>query len=116
MYQVYTGTNGSVAEGVQQPYEISTITGIEAISVDITISTFPNPITDHLILQIEDTDGLKTQTMSYQIFDNSSKLLWNEKITSSQTRISMSNLVPAVYFVKVMEGNKDLKTFKIIKN
>ena len=29
VYQTNTGTNGSVAEGVQQPYEISIVTAIE---------------------------------------------------------------------------------------
>jgi hypothetical protein len=28
----------------------------------------------------------------------------------------MGNLVPANYFVKVIQGNKEVKTFKIIKN
>jgi hypothetical protein len=28
-YQTHTGTNGSVVEGVQQPYEISVLTAIE---------------------------------------------------------------------------------------
>lgn len=44
------------------------------------------------------------------------KLLQSEKITGKQTSIVMSNLVPATYFVKVTEGNKEVKTFKIIKN
>ena len=29
VYTINTGTNGSVAEGVQQPYEISVVVGIE---------------------------------------------------------------------------------------
>ncbi|MGI6479933.1 MAG: T9SS type A sorting domain-containing protein [Salinivirgaceae bacterium] len=44
------------------------------------------------------------------------KLLLNEKITGNQTSIVMSNLVPATYFVKVIQGSKEVKTFKIIKN
>jgi len=28
----------------------------------------------------------------------------------------MSNLVPATYFVKVIQENKEVKTFKVIKN
>ena len=44
------------------------------------------------------------------------KLLQNEKITGNQTSIAMGNLVPANYFVKVIQGNKEVKTFKIIKN
>ena len=43
------------------------------------------------------------------------KLLQSEKITGNQTSIVMSNLVPATYFVKVIQGNKEVKTFKIIK-
>jgi hypothetical protein len=30
--------------------------------------------------------------------------------------IATSNLAPANYFVKVMQGNKEVKTFKITKN
>jgi hypothetical protein len=44
------------------------------------------------------------------------KLLQNEKITGNQTIIVMSNLVPANYLVKVSQGNKEVKTFKVIKN
>ncbi|MCK9613650.1 MAG: T9SS type A sorting domain-containing protein [Bacteroidales bacterium] len=44
------------------------------------------------------------------------KLVQNEKITGIQTNIVMRNLVPATYFVKVVQGNKEVKSFKIIKN
>ena len=59
------------------------------------------------------------------------KLLQSEKITGNPISIVMSNLVPATYFVKVIQGNKEVhhvksnevgakqfnvvKTFKIIK-
>jgi len=44
------------------------------------------------------------------------KLLESKKIEGNQTSIVMSNLEPSAYFVKVTEGNKEVKTFKIIKN
>ena len=34
----------------------------------------------------------------------------------NQTSIVMRNLLPANYFIKVLQGNKEIKTFKIIKN
>ena len=43
------------------------------------------------------------------------KLLQNEKITGNETSIVMNNLVPATYFVKVIQSKKEVKTFKIIK-
>jgi len=36
-------------------------------------------------------------------------------LVSDQTEINFSLLTPSIYFLKVIEGNKELKTFKIIK-
>jgi hypothetical protein len=118
-YQTYTGSNGSVAEGVQQPYEISLVTAIEeALGINLSVAAYPNPTADYLTLSIE--DNVKTShdlsLMSYQLYDMQGKLLQSEKITDNQTSIIMSNLMPAIYFVKIIQGNKEVKTFKIIKN
>jgi opacity protein-like surface antigen len=116
VYTTNTGTNGSVAQGVQQPYEISVVTGIEeAKGINLSVSAYPNPTTDKLTLSIDASTELSKQSMSYQLFDMNGKLLQNGKITGNQTSIVMGNLVPATYFVKVIQGNKELKTFKIIK-
>jgi hypothetical protein len=115
---VYTtntsASNGSVAQGVQQPFEISVITGLEETKgINLTVSAYPNPTTDNLTLSLTDIYASK---LSYQLYDMQGKLLQSEKITGNQTSIIMSNLVPANYFVKVIQGNKEVKTFKIIKN
>ncbi len=118
-YHTYTGTNGSVAEGVQQPYEISVVTGLEeAENINLSVSAYPNPTTNYLTLKI----ATNVQTihelslLQYQLYDINGKLLRTEKITGSQTNIAMGNLVPATYFVKVIRENKEVKIFKIIKN
>ena len=114
VYTTNTGTNGSVAQGVQQPFEISIVTGIEeAKGINLSVSAYPNPTTDYLTLSIGEFD---ISNLSYQLYDMNGKLLQNEKITGNQTSIAMGNLVPANYFVKVIQGNKEVKTFKIIKN
>ncbi len=113
VYTSNTGTNGSVAQGVQQPYEISVITGIkEAKSTNLSVSAYPNPTTDYLTLSIEEFD---ISDLSYQLYDVNGKLLQSEKITGNQTNIAMTNLVPATYFIKVVKHNKQVKMFKIIK-
>lgn len=113
VYQTHTGTNGSVAEGVQQAYEISVVTAIEqAKNIDLSVMAYPNPATDYLTLSISE---FKLSGLSYQLFDMSGKLLLNEKITSSQTHIVMSQLVSASYLLVVKEENMRLKTFKIVK-
>ncbi len=113
VYTTNTGTSGSVAQGVQQPYEISVVTAIEeAEGINLTVSAYPNPTTDYLTLEVKD---FELSTFNFKLFDMSGKLLQNGKITGNQTSITMSNFVPATYFVKVVQGNKEVKTFKIIK-
>ena len=114
VYTTNTGTSGSVAQGVQQTYEISVVTGLEeAKGINLSVSAYPNPTTDYLTLEVKE---FELSNLHFQLYDLNGKLLQNEKITGNQTSIVMSNLVPATYFVKVVQGNKEIKTFKIIKN
>lgn len=114
VYTTHTGTSGSVAQGVQQPYEISVVTGIEeAKGINLSVTAYPNPTTDYLTLKVKD---FELSNLNFQLYDMNGKLLQSEKITGNQTSIVMINLVPATYFVKVIQGNKEVKTFKIIKN
>ena len=64
-------------------------------------------------MKIENNDN---ENIMYQLYDINGKLVENKKIKDNETSINMSNLVPATYFLKVMESNKELKIFKIIKN
>ncbi|MGB4413814.1 MAG: T9SS type A sorting domain-containing protein [Paludibacter sp.] len=113
-YQTHTGTTGSVAEGAQQPFEISVVTTIEeAKGINLWVSSYPNPTTDYLTLEVKD---FERSTFIFQLYDMDGKLLQSDKITRNQTSIIMDNLVPATYFIKVVQGNKEVKTFKIIKN
>ncbi|MEN8251349.1 MAG: T9SS type A sorting domain-containing protein [Bacteroidota bacterium] len=113
VYTTNTGTSGSVVQGVQQPYEISEVTGLEeANGINLMVSAYPNPTTDYLILRIDELD---VSNLSYQVHDINGKFLQNEKINSNQTRIALGNLVPSTYFIKVIQGSKEVKIFKIIK-
>jgi len=113
-YQHHTGTGGSIVQGVQQPYEISVVTAIEeARGIILTVTAYPNPTTDYLTLSIEEFD---ISNLSYQLYDKNGNLLQSGIISGNKTSIVMSNLVPASYFVKVNQGKKVVKTFKIIKN
>jgi len=60
---ITNGVNGSVAQGVQQPYEISVVTALEeANDISLEFSVYPNPFTDYLILKIE--GEVKTQCIA----------------------------------------------------
>jgi hypothetical protein len=113
VFTTNTGTNGSVAQGVQQPYEISGVTGIkDAKGITLQCSAYPNPATDFLTLKIE--GEVKTQYTA-SLYDNAGKLLDSKKIENIETIFSMKNIVSATYFLKVSQGEKEIKIFKIIK-
>ena len=59
---------------------------------------------------------LNFQSMYYQLYDNNGKLLMIKQIAENETRIVMKNLATAIYFLKVTQSNKEIITFKIIKN
>ena len=112
-YLTHDGTLGSVSEGVQQPYEILIMTGIEeARDINLRVRAYPNPATDYLILEVEEFD---ISNLSYQLYDVNGKLWQNEIISGNRTHIAIGKLVPASYFLKLIQGNKEVKAFKIIK-
>jgi hypothetical protein len=109
-----SGTNGSVSHGVQQPFEISIVTAIEeAKGISIEFSVYPNPATDIVRLKIMNYEG---ENLRYQLYDINGNILLINKVEGNETNISMQNFLPANYFLKVTHGNKEIKTFKIIKN
>jgi hypothetical protein len=109
-YTTSTGTNGGVAQGIQQPYEISTITNINETSINLELSVYPNPTTNYLTLKVEDNTNLK-----YQLFDMQGKLIESKTVTEKNSTILMEKLPTAAYFLKVVKNHLVVKTFKIIK-
>ena len=114
VYTANTGTNGSESQGVQQPYEISVVTGLEeSAGINLILSAFPNPTSNVLQLKIE---NYNKENMFYEIYDFNGKLLETKKIDSNITNIVMVNFVSSNYFLKIKNNNELVKTFKITKN
>lgn len=113
VYTTNTGSNGSVEQGVQQPYEISTITGINETSIQLELSVYPNPTTNFLKLKF---DSEKIENLSYQLYDLQGRVIENKKINDNSTTIKMEGLPKATYFLKVTNNQNIVKTFKVIKN
>ena len=114
---VYT-TNGAAtgveAQGVQQPYEIFVVLGLDHVSgINLSLAAYPNPTTDFLNLRVEYETN---PDLSYQLFDINGKLLDNRPIEGNETAIAMSHYVSGTYLLKVIKNNQVVKSFKIIKN
>ena len=113
VYTTNTGSNGSIAQGVQQPYEISITTGVNETSINLNLSVYPNPTTNFLNLKF---DSEKLENLSYQLYDLQGKVIENNKVNDNSTKIKMEALPKAIYFLKVTKNKEIVKTFKIIKN
>ncbi len=113
VYSTATGSNGSVAQGVQQAFEISTTLGIENNLINLSFIVYPNPTTNVLTLKI---GNFNQNNMKYALFDIQGRLLNQQKIQQENTNISTENLAPAIYFLKIFDQNNIIKIFKIIKN
>ena len=114
-YTTNLGTGGNtIAQGVQQPFEISVVTGIvEAEGISLNISAYPNPTSKYLTVKAE---NYETANLQYIVYDLNGKLLQQVKCTGNKTSINIQNYPAANYFVKVLDNKKEIKVFKIIKN
>lgn len=111
VYTTNTDAFGTLSQGVQQAYEIFTY-GFTETELNISLSVFPNPAADHLTLQVKDYSNEK---LSYQIYDMQGKLIRAKAITSNQTQVDMRNLPSATYYFHIVQENKKVQSFKIMK-
>jgi hypothetical protein len=112
-YITISGTNGTVAQGVQQPFEISVVTATkEGEKISLECLVYPNPTQGHLKLVFV-TDVF--DNLSFELFNLNGILLQDGKIESAETEILLDNYSSSVYFLKVLSRNKEIKTFKVVK-
>ncbi len=113
-YTLNTNASGTVTQGVQQPFEIFVVTGLEeAIGINLAFSVYPNPTAGLLKLKIE---NYALENLSYQLYDVIGGLLQNGDIMDKETVIPTGELAPAAYYLRISDNQKELRTFKIIKN
>ena len=113
LYNTISGTSGSVAHGIQQPYEISIVTAVENTEeVTLEYSVYPNPTRGLIKLIIKPFDH---DNWRFRLYDLNSILLQDKKIENAETEISLENLSASMYFLKVLNNNMEIKVFKIVK-
>lgn len=113
IYISNTGTAGSVDQGIQHPYEISIVTGIDdPIGINLICTAYPNPVNDFLTLEVK---NFQNETLSYLLYDMNGRVLDSKRITDTKSIIPMENFYSATYFLKIFNNQKEVKIFKIIK-
>lgn len=112
-YSSSSNANGTITQGVQQPYEIYPL-ALDELFSSLEINLFPNPASDYIHLTIGNLN--KNEKVSYQLTDASGRLIESQQITELSTLINVQTLIPASYFLNVLVQGKPAKTFTLIKN
>lgn len=106
---VSNGTN-EMTQGFHQTF--LTVTNIEDLAVDFLVNVFPNPTAKFITLTVE-----KYEDLTLYFYDVTGKLLKQAVLTQRETHLNVSEFPKGNYLLTLThEGNKKLKTFKLIKN
>lgn len=106
-----TGSDGSINQGVQQPFEFFKDVGLEETS-EISTQLYPNPTNEHVVLAIENPGD----DLSYQLYDVKGKLIATEKISETETLIDMRALSAGSYNLSILKQHTQIESIKIIKH
>ncbi|AUP78904.1 T9SS type A sorting domain-containing protein [Flavivirga eckloniae] len=105
-----TGLNGSLSQGVHQPYGMTLATDNGLIHLELMV--YPNPTTNRLTLNV---DNIEFSMLNFQLYDIHGNQLKSGWLENKTTTIIMEKLPTATYFLKVSDNKKTSKTFRIIK-
>jgi len=106
------GADGNIAQGVQQPYEISAVAGVDESNINLVFSTYPNPTTDYLIIEFA---MIPESGISYVLYDLNGKQLTGNVINDASTKLDMKSFPAGSYLLSVKKNKQEVKSFKIIK-
>lgn len=112
-FETATGPGGNITEGLQQPYEIMVVSGIEDKDINLAFAIYPNPTADFVVLSVQ---NVNTLNMTYSLCNVEGKLIEKQEVNGSQTTIAMRDLANGIYFIKVLRKSTEVKIFKVIKN
>ncbi len=111
-FQSVSNTSGSVSQGVQYAFEISTLS-LEENALQLSLMAYPNPTQELLNLRV---GNYNKENLAYKLVDLEGKVISEASMHSEETTIDMKQLPVATYFVEVNNEGKKVQTFKIIKN
>ncbi len=101
----------TLTQGFQQPGLTIIDMGTSVnTTLSIEMSVYPNPTSGLIYLKTDYQDNL-----SYQLIDETGKMILGENIQSDVETIDLSNLPTSTYIVRVIQDNKLLKSYQVIK-
>ena len=104
----------SMAEGVQQPYEILTVGVDDYPQIILNAMVYPNPTENQAQLQLNGfvipADGLQAI-----LHDGNGKMLQVISVTEDLTSFQIGKYATGTYYLELRDGKRLLKTFKVVR-
>lgn len=110
-------SNGSitVAEGVQQPYEIQTVGVDEYPQIALNAVVYPNPTENLAQLRLNGFE-IPAAGLRAILYDGNGKQLQSVTVTDDLTPFQIGQYATGTYYLELRDGKRVLKTFKIVRS
>jgi hypothetical protein len=110
--ETMTGTNTILTQGFNQgDLLITLIKGPELPG--LVLKVFPNPANDNLRIS---AGNAEIENLKYVLIDMRGKVVAENRLSGSESDISVSGLAPSTYLLKIFQNKKEIGVFKIIKS
>ena len=104
----------SVAEGVQQPYEIMTVGVDEYPQIVLNAIVYPNPTENLIQLQLNGVE-IPMDGFRANLYDGNGKLLQTVSVIEDITSFQIGQYATGTYYMELRDGKRVLKTFKVVR-
>ncbi len=114
--QTSANSNGSVsmAEGVQQPYEIMTVGVDEYPQIVLNAVVYPNPTDNFAQLRLNGFE-IPADGLCAILYDGNGKQLQTLTVTDDLTTFQIGHYATGTYYLELRNGQRVLKTFKVVR-
>lgn len=114
--QTSADNNGSIsiAEGVQQPYEIQTVGVDNHPQIVLNAVVYPNPTENLAQLKLNGFE-IPSSGLGATLYDGNGKLLQSLTVTGELTDFQIGRYATGTYYLELRDGRQLLKTFKVIR-
>ena len=107
-------SDGSITEGVQQPYQIRVVTDLSStLNESSDVNAYPNPVLSSFTVNV---DGELNHQLTGVLFNQMGVEVHRFELAGSQTNVNLENFEAGMYMLHVKKDNQVFKNIKIIKN
>jgi hypothetical protein len=111
-YSSQSSSSGNIVQGVQQPFELVVTEVAGSITSPVKCEAFPNPAIKDLKIRIS---GEMPEKATWRVLDLKGVTVLNGTLNQADTIVSLADLPMAAYSLQIFSGDKEMRSFKVLK-